>query len=153
MSNKLKILMITATAFTIGFCLNNYAISDIPSKIAVVDVQKVVASSRQVQDLKTEQQAKAQEVISFVEKARKEVAETTDVNKKQALEDKYNKELNERREKIEKDYTRKLENIDKKISAVIADQAKAGNFDVVIAKGAVLYGGADITDTVIKGVK
>ena len=153
MSNKLKILMITATAFTIGFCVNNYAISDIPSKIAVVDVQKVVASSRQVQDLKTEQQAKAQEVIAFVEKARKEVAETTDVNKKQALEDKYNKELNERREKIEKDYTRKLENIDKKISAVIADQAKAGNFDIVIAKGAVLYGGTDITDTVIKVVK
>lgn len=153
MSNKLKILMITATAFTIGFCVNNYAISDIPSKIAVVDVQKVVASSRQVQDLKTEQQAKAQEVIAFVEKARKEVAETTDVNKKQALEDKYNKELNERREKIEKDYTRKLENIDKKISAVIADQAKAGNFDIVIAKGAVLYGGADITDIVIKAVK
>ena len=153
MSNKLKNLMITAGAFIIGFCVNNYAISDVPSKIAVVDVQKVVASSRQVQDLKTEQQAKAQEVISFVEKARKEVAETTDVNKKQALEDKYNKELNERKEKIEKNYTRKLEDIDKKISAIIAGQAKAGNFDIVIAKGAVLYGGTDITDTVIKGVK
>ena len=153
MENKIKILSACLAAFTIGLCVNNYAISDTPSKIAVVDVQKVVASSRQVQDLKTEQQTKAQEVIAFVEKARKEVAETTDVNKKQALEDKYNKELNERREKIEKNYTRKLEDIDKKISAVIADQAKSGNFDIVIAKGAVLYGGTDITDSVSRTVK
>ena len=68
--------------------------SDVPSKIAVVDVQEVVNSSSQVQALKKEQQAKMKEVVSFVEKARKEVAATTDVKKKQALEEKYNKELN-----------------------------------------------------------
>ena len=124
-----------------------------PSKIAVVDVQKVVNSSPQVAALKKEQQTKAQEVVNFIEKARKDVIAQTDPKKKQALEEKYNKELKAKREKIEKDYTSKLSAIDSKISSVINTEAKARNFDVVLAKGAVLYGGTDITDAVSKAVK
>ncbi len=153
MNNKSKFLVVGLAAFAIGFGINNYAISDVPAKIAVVDVQKVVNSSPQVQALKKEQQAKAQEVVTFIEKARKDVAAAPDATKKQALEDKYNKELKERKTKIEKDYTSKLSAIDSKISSIIAAQAKAGNFDVVLAKGAVLYGGTDITDAVSKAIK
>ena len=35
----------------------------------------------------------------------------------------------------------------------LAEQAKAGNYDVVLAKGVVLYGGTDITEAVKKAVK
>ncbi len=153
MNNKLKFLAVGLAAFVIGFGVNNYAISDMPSKIAVVDVQKVVNSSPQVAALKKEQQTKAQEVVNFIEKARKDVIAQTDPKKKQALEEKYNKELKAKREKIEKDYTSKLSAIDSKISSVINTEAKARNFDVVLAKGAVLYGGTDITDAVSKAVK
>lgn len=149
----MKLLVVGLSTFVVGLSLNNFAMSDVPSKIAVVDVQQVVNSSSQVQSLKKEQQAKAKELVAFVEKARKDVAATTDAKKKQALEQKYGKELATKREAIDKNYASKLSAIDSSISAQIATQAKAGNYDIVLAKGVVLYGGTDITDAVKKAVK
>ncbi len=153
MNNKFKFLAVVILAFVIGLFLNNAAISDVPSKIAVVDVSAVVNSSSQVQALKKEQQAKAKELMTFIEKARKDVAATTDTKKKQALEDKYNKELNTKKAAMDKNYAAKLEAIDKTISNQIEVQAKTGGYDIVLAKGVVLYGGSDITDAVKKAVK
>ncbi len=153
MNNKIKILAVGLLTFASGIAFSNFAMSDVPSKIAVVDVQEVVNSSSQVQALKKEQQAKMKEVVSFVEKARKEVAATTDVKKKQALEEKYNKELNTKKMAMDKNYADKLTAIDSTISKQIEAQAKAGGYDIVLAKGVVLYGGSDITDAVKKAVK
>lgn len=153
MNNKIKILAVGLLTFASEIAFSNFAMSDVPSKIAVVDVQEVVNSSSQVQALKKEQQAKMKEVVSFVEKARKEVAATTDVKKKQALEEKYNKELNTKKTAMDKNYADKLTAIDSTISKQIETQAKAGGYDIVLAKGVVLYGGSDITDAVKKAVK
>ena len=153
MNNKIKILAVGLLTFASGIAFSNFAMSDVPSKIAVVDVQEVVNSSSQVQALKKEQQAKMKEVVSFVEKARKEVAATTDVKKKQALEEKYNKKLNTKKTAMDKNYADKLTAIDSTISKQIEAQAKAGGYDIVLAKGVVLYGGSDITDAVKKAVK
>ena len=153
MNNKIKILAVGLLTFASGIAFSNFAMSDVPSKIAVVNVQEVVNSSSQVQALKKEQQAKMKEVVSFVEKARKEVAATTDVKKKQALEEKYNKELNTKKTAMDKNYADKLTAIDSTISKQIEAQAKAGGYDIVLAKGVVLYGGSDITDAVKKAVK
>ena len=153
MNNTLKFLFVGISAFVIGLSLNNIAVSDVTSKIATVDVADVVNSSGQVQALKKEQQAKAKEIMTFVEKARKDVASTTDTKKKQALEDKYNKELSNKKQAMDKNYATKLEAIDKSISAQIASQAKLGGYDIVLDKGVVLYGGSDITEAVKKAVK
>ena len=153
MNNKIKILAGSLLTFASGIAFSNFAMSDVPSKIAVVDVQEVVNSSSQVQALKKEKQAKMKEVVSFVEKARKEVAATTDIKKKQALEEKYNKELNTKKTAMDKNYADKLTAIDSTISKQIEAQAKAGGYDIVLAKGVVLYGGSDITDAVKKAVK
>ncbi|MCI5888767.1 MAG: OmpH family outer membrane protein [Brachyspira sp.] len=155
MNKNVKLLAAVAAAFAIGFSANNFAMSDIPSnfKVAVVDVQQVVASSAQVKALKKEQQAKTEEVIKYIDKARKDVASVSDEKKKKALEDKYNKELVTKRETLEKDYATKLQAIDKNISSTIETQAKAKNYNVVLAKGVVLYGGDDITADIVKIVK
>ena len=153
MDKKIKVLVLAVSAFMVGFSINNFAMSDVTSKIAVVDVPEVVNSSTQVKALKKEQEAKAKEIVAFVEKARKDVAGTTDVKKKQALEDKYNKELKIKKEAMDKNYATKLSAIDKSISDQVASQAKAGGYDIVLAKGVVLYGGFDITEAVKKSVK
>lgn len=153
MNNKLKFFAVAVSAFVIGISVNNFAMSDVPSKIAVVDVPQVVAASSQVKALKKEQEAKAKELVAFVEKARKDVAATTDVKKKQALEEKYNKELNSKKVAMDKNYASKLKTIDNTISSKITEQAKTGGYDLVLAKGVVLYGGTDITDAVKKAVK
>ena len=153
MKNSIKYFALTLSAFVIGMTVNNYAISTVPSKIAVVDVQKVVASSTQVKNLKAEREKKIQGLTSFVKTAREAVAKETDVKKKKALEDKYNKELNAKKEAIQKDYTNKLTAIDKSMTNIIAQKAKAANYDIVLAKGVVLYGGTDITAEITKAVK
>ena len=156
MNQNAKIFALTLGAFLVGSLVNNVAISaaSLPTfKIAVVDVQKVVSTSTQVKNLKETQKTKIQDLTTFVNKAKTEVADAKDATQKKALEDKYNKELNERKTKIDKEYAESLTSIDKNISEVIASTAKAENFDVVLAKGVVLFGGEDITDKVSKAIK
>ena len=42
MNNKIKILAVGLLTFASGIAFSNFAMSDVPSKIAVVDVQEVV---------------------------------------------------------------------------------------------------------------
>ena len=153
MKQGIKYFALGLSAFVIGMSVNNYAISDVTNNIAVVDVQKVVASSAQVKALKADREAKIKDLASFVQTARTNVAKEKNAEKKKALEEKYNKELNTKRDAIQKDYAKKLANIDKSISATIAQKAKAANYSMVIAKGVVLYGGQDITNEIAKVVK
>ena len=86
MKNNFKILTISLVAFAIGLTAGNYAISDVPAnfKVAVVDVQKVVASSAQVKALKEEQKKKSQDLAKFIETAKCDyvIAVTTVVSEK-----------------------------------------------------------------------
>ena len=52
-----KMLPLTVIAFMLGLCATNFAMSGVPAnyKVAVVDVSKVVSSSKQVATLKKEQ--------------------------------------------------------------------------------------------------
>lgn len=155
MKNSIKFLTVALIAFGIGFTLNNYAMSDVPAnfKVAVVDVQKVVSSSAQVKALKDEQKKKGQELAKFIETAKANINKETDAKKKKALEDKYNKEFQTKRTAIAKNYETKLLAIDKSISTVIDNNAKANGYNLVLAKGVVLSGGTDITDEISKAVK
>ena len=151
--SKGKLALLVLSAFVIGFASNNFAFSDGANRIAVVDVQQVVASSSQVKALKKEQETKIKELQTFIEKARKDVAAAGDVKKKQSLEEKYNKELKTKQEAIGKNYNEKLSAIDKSITNQISNYAKLQGYDVVLAKSVVLYGGNDITDAISKVVK
>jgi len=153
MNNKLKFLAIGTAAFVIGLSVNNFAMSGVGYNVAVVDVGQVISASSQVDALKKEQQAKSKELMDFVDKARTDVAAQTDDKKKQALEDKYNKDLKAKKEAMDKNYADKLAAIDDSISKQIEAAAKKGNYDLVLVKGAVLNGGTDITDTIVKAVK
>lgn len=121
--------------------------------VAIVDVPQLVSSSAQVQALKKDQQAKAEEMVKFIENARKSVADITDATKKKAAEDKYNKEFQAKKEKMDKEYANKLKAIDDSITKQINEQAKAKGYDLVLSKNMVLYGGVDITSELIKTIK
>ena len=149
-----KTLGLLAVSLLAAGCLSfNSAVMAKDFTVAVVDVPQVVTSSAQVQTLKKEQQAKAEELVKFIENARKDVASITDSSKKKAAEEKYSKELQTKKEKIELEYASKLKAIDASISKQIETQAKAQGYDVVLSKGVVLYGGKDITSEIVKVVK
>lgn len=149
-----KFLAGVAIAFVMGISAN-YALSVVPAtfNIAVVDVQKVVSESSQVASLKDEQKTKTQEIIKFVENAKKDVEKETNKAKKKALEDKYNAQLNEMKKSMDNNYKEKLTAIDSNISKVIQKTAQENGYNIVLAKTIVLYGGTDITKEIEKAVK
>lgn len=150
-----KFLALTAIAFTLGLSANNFATSKTPANfnVAVVDVQKIVASAPQVSALKIEQKNKIADLTKFVEYAKADLAKEKNEVKKKALEDKYNKELNVRKNILEKEYTQKLSAIDKSITETIKTNATENGYDLVLAKSTVLFGGTDITDEIAKNLK
>ena len=70
-----KIVPLTVIAFMLGLCANNFAMSGVPAnyKVAVVDVAKVVSSSKQVATLKKEQPSKLEQIKKVYETAQKVV--------------------------------------------------------------------------------
>lgn len=151
---KFSKIMTSLAAVAVVFSMQNAAFSA-DLKYAVVDVPQVVAASKQVNTLKNQQNAKIQELTVFVQNAQKQLQAEKNADKRKALEEKLNKELNAKKTAMDKSYAAQLAGIDKNISAVIAQQAKTKGFDLVLAKGVVLYStqGTDITGDVIKAVK
>ena len=155
MKKQITTLTIAATAFVLGLGFNNIAMSDVPAnyKVAVVDVNAVVSKSAQVQALRKEQQVKLQELQKWLETVRADIQKQSTKEGKEKLVKKYDAEFAKKQEAIKKDYANKLQAIDKSISATIASEAKAKNYDLVLSKGMVLYGGDDITASISKIVK
>jgi len=146
-------LLLAATMFAFGFGLNNFAMSDVNQKIAVVDVNQVVNKSAQVQALKKEQTKKMEDLQKWIKTVKADVDKQTTNEGKVKLAQKYDSELIKKREAIAKSYQEKLKEIDKSISSTIVTQAKASGYNIVLAKSVVLYGGDDITAAISKVVK
>ena len=148
-------LVIAVFAFALGVCANNFAMSNVPAnfKVGVVDVQKLVANSKQVNALKDEQVKKAEELKNAIKKAQDEIAKESDKDKKQKLVKKYENDIAYMRNTNDKNYAKKLMEIDKSINKTIQDESKKAGYDLVLAKGLVLYGGTDITNEIAKVVK
>lgn len=116
--------------------------------IAVVDLQKVVGNSSQVKQLKQEHTKKMDELNKIIVNARGAIANESDPAKVLALEEKYTKEFNQKKDTLDKDYNRRLGEIEKNIKNEIAQKAQKDNYEYVFAKSVVLYGGKDITDEI-----
>ena len=154
MNKNLKIFGIIAFAFVLGLSTNNFANSKAPAsyKVAVVDVPKLVEASNQVKALKKEQLKNIEDMKKFVETAKADVDKQSTEANKAKLADKYHATLLQKRKVNTEAYNKKLAEIDKKISAIITKKAQTSEYDLVLAKGTVLYGGEDITAELTKEV-
>lgn len=151
MNKKFTLLLVSLV--TTAFLATSPSVQAQEPSIAIVDVPQIVSASPEVQALKKEQQTKADELIKFIENARKDIASITDAKKKKTAEDKYTKELQTKKEKLDNEYATKLKALDASISKKIEDLAKAQGYDIVLSKSIVLYGGNDITNDIIKIMK
>ena len=132
-------------AILLGFSMNCVFAAD---SIAVVDLQKVVGNSSQIKQLKQEHTKKMDELNKIIVNARGAIANESDPAKVLALEEKYTKEFNQKKDTLDKDYNRRLGEIEKNIKNEIAQKAQKDNYEYVFAKSVVLYGGKDITDEI-----
>ena len=154
MKNQLKVLSVAALALGLGFGISNMATTAAEgSSIAVVDVAQVINNNSQVKALKEKQEKKSEALKTWVEAARADVEKQSTDAQKESLTQKYNKELQKKVEDQRKDLYEESTKIDAKISAAIAKTAQTEGYSVVLVKGAVLYGGADITEAIKKATK
>jgi len=126
-----------------GFCCKKGA------KIAVVDVQRVVAQARPVVDLRQEMQNKVGSLQEWVNASNAEIDKASSQEKKDELTKKYQGELAQKQQVIQQDYATKLQQLDAEITKIIEETAKSEGFGVVLIKASVVAGGVDITDKVI----
>ena len=151
---KTKVLALTTT-LVIALCvngINGVAFSkEVKNNIAVVDVQKVLESSPEINALKNDRKTKVSSLVSFVQKAKTDIAKENNQVKKKTLEDSYIKQINTKKESMDKEYIQNLTSIDKDINKIIKE--KSSGYDLVLTKSSVLGGGTDITDSIIKELK
>lgn len=154
MKKQVKVLSIAALALGLGFGISNIATTAAPaSSIAVVDVAQVINNNSQVKALKEKQEKKAEALKTWVEAARADVEKQKTDAQKESLTQKYNKELQAKVDTQRKELYEESTKIDAKIGAAIAKNAQANGYSIVLVKGAVLYGGADITEDIKKATK
>ncbi|MBQ3311996.1 OmpH family outer membrane protein [bacterium] len=145
-----KLLVTTLLLATMG--ITNAAMAD--TKIAVVDVQAVVASSSQVQALKKEQQTKLQELDKWLKTVKADVDKQQTKEGKEKLIKKYDAEFIKKQEDIRANYGKKLQAIDVDITKAIANEARTKGYNLVLSKqGQVLYSSDDLTANIQKAVK
>lgn len=122
-------------------------------KVASVDVSRVVVNAAKVKSLKAEQQNKISELQTFITNAKADLAKEKNEAKRKTLEAGYNKQLNDKKAEIDKNYALKLAEIDKTIMQTIEKEAKKMGYNLVLPKTSVLYGAEDITEQIINLVK
>lgn len=139
-----------AISLVMGYSINNIAISKAQPeyKIATVDIQKIVANSTEIKSLKAEQEKQMQNMQSTIDKARTEISKEQDPVKIAQLEEKYRNEINNQKLALDTSYNTKVKAIDSKIKTAVVEKARSMNYNIVLPKNTVLFGGDDITDEV-----
>lgn len=153
MKKNIYLAVIIALAFALGYSVNNIAISDTTPKVAVIDAAKIVSNSSAVKALKAEQEKKVKEMQATLEKAQSEISKETDPAKISALEDKYRNQINAQKVALDKEYNDKLIKIDSDIRSTVIEKARSLNYDLVLPKNVVYFGGDDITEVIAKDIK
>ena len=103
--------------------------------------------------MKERQEKKSEALKTWVEAARADVEKQKTDSAKESLTQKYNKELQAKVDSQRKELYAESTKIDAKIGSAIAKEAQAQGYSLVLVKGAVLYGGADITEAIKKAAK
>ena len=150
MRKKIFGTLIIVTVFALGYSINNIAVSNTNSeyRVAIVDVQKIVSNSSEITTLKAEQEKQIQNLEKTINKAREEISKEKNPDKIAQLEEKYRNEINKQNLAIDTSYSSKLTAIDNKIKTAIVEKARSMNYNIVLPKNTVLFGGDDITEQV-----
>lgn len=98
--------------------------------------------------MKAEQEKQMQNMQSTIDKARTEISKEQDPVKIAQLEEKYRNEINNQKLALDTSYNTKVKAIDSKIKTAVVEKARSMNYNIVLPKNTVLFGGDDITDEV-----
>lgn len=156
MNKKILIAFGLLLAVILGVSINNIALSSAGAgdmKVAIVDLSQLITNSQSVKTLKSTHEKQLSDIEKTLEQARIDISNETNPDKIAKLEEKYRKDVSDKKFQMDKSYNDKLMEIDKSIKAQVAQKAKELNYTVVLPKNMVLYGGEDITNLIAKDIK
>lgn len=122
-------------------------------QFAVVDLQRVVMVSKDVNALRTERDNQVKELQNMADKANAEIAKISDEAAKKKASEKYLAEINAKKENYDKVYATALQASEEKLNNIIKEVADKEDMTVILNGNSVVQGGIDITDSVIDMVK
>ncbi len=153
MKNNIWFVIACVLVFFVGYNMNDVAVSFPRYKVAVIDVPEVLSKSSEIQALKRSQDKEMEELNTLISKAQNELLNEHDRTKLIQKESEYRKQIEAKKQTMDKEYNSKLAKINDNIKSLISKEAKKSNYNLVLPTGIVLSGGDDITDVVVKQIK
>ncbi len=154
MKKSLLTLVLCSFAFGLGFGLNNIAFSDVQaSKVAYVNVGKLLSASKVLKSAEETRAKQTQNMLKWYDTASADIKKQSTAAGKQALIKKYEAQLTQKKKSIRDDYAKKVNQVDNQLSEAVNQKAKAMGYDLVFRKDSLLFGGTDITASVLPLVK
>ena len=136
---------LTSIVFCCFCCKNN--------GVGVIDLQRVVASSKDVATLRTNREAQINELKKMADEANAKIDEIKRDDEKKVATEKYLGEIQAKKNEFDNAYNTALQASDAKIQNIINSVAEKKDLDIVLNKTSVVSGGIDITEAVIDLVK
>lgn len=122
-------------------------------KVGVIDVQKVVTASKEVERVKKEHETNKKLLVSYIKLSAEKMNKEKDPKRKEEMKKQFTNELTAKKESMDKVYAEKLMKINNDMNIQVSKLAKERNYDLILTQEAVLYGGDDLTKDLIKLVK
>lgn len=151
-----KTLAYTAGAVVIIASLTSFVAYKLCSNkdtFGVIDLQRVVAVSKDVTDLRTNREAQIVALQKMADEANAKIDEIKKDDEKKAATEKYLAEIQAKKAEFDNAYNASLQASDEKIQNVINSVAEKKDLTIVLNKSSVVSGGVDITEAVVDLVK
>lgn len=121
--------------------------------VGVIDLQRVVASSKDVATLRTNREAQINELKKMADEANAKIDEIKKDDEKKVATEQYLAAIQAKKSEFDNAYNTALQASDAKIQNIINSVAEKKDLDIVLNKTSVVSGGVDITEAVIDLVK
>ena len=147
------VVLVAVVASVISSLVTYKAVSADKMKFAVVDINRVVLSSKEIAALSAERQAQVQELKKMADEANARITAEKSADVKKTMSEKALATINAKKETFDKVHASGLQAADKKINDVINTIAEKEGLSVVFNNASSVNGGVDITDSVVEQVR
>jgi len=147
------VVLVAVAASVISSLVTYKAISADKMKFAVVDVNRVVLSSKEIAALSADRQNQIQELKKMADEANVKISAENDPDAKKVLSEKALEAINAKKETFDRVHASGLQAADKRINDIINGIAEKEGLSVVFNKASLVNGGTDITDSVVEQVR
>ncbi len=156
MKKSLLVLALCSFSFGLGFGLNSIAFSDTATadkKVGYVNVDKVLSASKALKSAEDQKVKSTTEMLKWYDTASADIQKQTSPDARKALIKKYEAQLTQKKKTIKDTYAKKVSEIDNQLNDAITKKSKELGYDLVLRKDSVLFGGEDITASILPLVK